>query len=211
MLWRRWGRAGASSLWPSLCLACASLRDGRRIRAPPGTANGTRRSRGRPPSLCVIRPARGNRGSRGRIRKINPLPDEQKIGNDDAGKPPRNDTGGERPSRHAAPARAGVRMTNYNSVVDYRAHIAPGIFHVFPWAVRRGAAWMRPTDRTTDGRNPSPASSPLRGVDAGGRLLSLTPSKRNLKGTYPQHTHKRYRPISITLQQSRLRCSIVLS
>lgn len=40
-------------LWLSLCLACASVRDGRRVHAPPITARGTRHSR--PPPAVFMR------------------------------------------------------------------------------------------------------------------------------------------------------------
>lgn len=41
--------------------------------------------------------------------KYDPLADDQKTGNDDAGKPPRNDTGGERPSRPCPPCAGACR------------------------------------------------------------------------------------------------------
>lgn len=147
MLWRRWGRAGATPSRLSLCLACPSLGDGRRVRAPPRPASGARRSRGRPPSLCVIRSRRGNLASRDALANQSTASraENRKRRRTEAA---RNDKAAS-VRAVAAPQRGGVMAYQMKIAWWNTDAVRRGVYSMFPGGRYVGAC-MDATDRPTD-------------------------------------------------------------
>lgn len=179
---------GAALVLPLVPLRCLPVRG--RWAARPCAAEIVTERAAQPPAPrrpCMpYDPRRGNRRV-GTHDKINPLTDDQKIGNDAARKPPRNDTGGEQPSRRRPPARGLAGVANENSAEEYRRPSGRGVTSCLSRrAVWRGKKQGRDRPKAIRRRAKYAVTPPALMLLHDGRG-GFSPSAPHLKAKFKRH------------------------